>query len=79
MRFIPTEADVTNYFPFLENFDFLNGGIVAKMRELMNKRHPLFMQYLKETRSREGHNYVKALDESEFDLSDDHKLLLLCK
>ncbi|KAF1803476.1 cytochrome P450 [Mucor lusitanicus] len=77
MRFIPTEADVTNYFPFLENFDFLNGGIVAKMRELMNKRHPLFMQYLKETRSREGHNYVKALDESEFDLSDDHKLLLL--
>ncbi|KAL9551397.1 hypothetical protein PS6_005040 [Mucor atramentarius] len=77
MKFLAVEADVTNYFPFLENFDFLNGGIVNQMREVMNKQHPLFMQYVKETQSKEGHNFVKALDEGGFDYSDDEKALFL--
>ncbi|KAK4521871.1 uncharacterized protein ATC70_004409 [Mucor velutinosus] len=77
MKFLAVEADLTNYFPFLESFDFLNGGIVNKMRELMNKRHPLFMQYVKEIESKEGHNFVKALNEGEFNFSDDDKVLFL--
>lgn len=79
MKFLAVEADLTNYFPFLGSFSFLNGGIVKKMRELMDKRHPLFMQYIKETESKEGHNFVKALNEGEFHFSDNDKVLFLCK
>lgn len=79
MKFLAVEADPTNYFPFLGSFGFLNGGIVNKMRELMDKRHPLFMQYIRETESKEGHNFVKALNEGEFDFSDNDKFLFLCK
>ncbi|GAN07522.1 cytochrome P450 [Mucor ambiguus] len=77
MKYLAMESDLTNYFPFLERFDFLNGGIINKTQELMDKRHPLFMQYIAETESKEGHNYVKALNESEFDFSDDDKVLFM--
>lgn len=80
IKYLAIELDYTNFLPYLSGLDFLTGGTIRKMKALMKKkRSPLFKQYIKETESKEGHNFVKALNESGYDLNEDEKLVFLCR
>lgn len=71
------ENDISNFIPFAGVFDYFTKNRKYMKDFIDNRRDPAIRSLMKEAVEKEEDNLIKSLDE--FQLSDDEKLVLMCK
>lgn len=82
MEMAATVNDFSSFVPSLSFIDAIFGS-EAKMRKfIQTQRDPVLKKLIKnaqENKESNGENFVKTLDESDFNLEEDELLVLMCK
>lgn len=78
MKLAGVENDLSNFLPILQVVDYLSGTRQKMKKFLAEKRDPLISSYIKEAQISSQPNMAKLLNEKEFNITMEEKVVLMC-
>jgi hypothetical protein len=79
MKYGGVENDMSTFLPIFSIVDYFS-GLQAKMRNfIVTRRDPAFRKLIREASKMESPNLIKSLDEDGFNMTEDDKVVFMCK